>query len=287
MNKYIKQWCFAVFMLSLSSVALAAPKGICTPDNGVFHSTLDFSGYLITANENKVGTTFNTTVTNGSSYPGRCHCDTGNVGEFPYIYYTSKINQALTYAGVHSNINYYDLNPNLDVGIAIDILGVGYVNAPFEYHANNPSGNTKYNCNRIEPLSISSGAKAIVYFYIKKTFAGKLIIPETKIVTLYGTISRDTPVDYSQPMADVYIRGDITAPQSCEINNLQPVYFDFKENVPGPVVYTTDELIAEIKNNDFDKNKIFEFRKTQFNATDGEASKRVVDFLLNDGGKNG
>ncbi len=41
MNKYIKQWCFAVFMLSLSSVALAAPKGICTPDNGVFHSTLD------------------------------------------------------------------------------------------------------------------------------------------------------------------------------------------------------------------------------------------------------
>ncbi|EFN7728016.1 fimbrial protein, partial [Escherichia coli] len=179
MNKYIKQWCFAVFMLSLSSVALAAPKGICTPDNGVFHSTLDFSGYLITANENKVGTTFNTTVTNGSSYPGRCHCDTGNVGEFPYIYYTSKINQALTYAGVHSNINYYDLNPNLDVGIAIDILGVGYVNAPFEYHANNPSGNTKYNCNRIEPLSISSGAKAIVYFYIKKTFAGKLIIPET------------------------------------------------------------------------------------------------------------
>ncbi|HEF0768152.1 long polar fimbrial minor subunit LpfD-O113 [Escherichia coli] len=229
MNNYIKQWCFAVFMLSLSSVALAAPKGICTPDNGVFHSTLDFSGYLITANENKVGTTFNTTVTNGSSYPGRCHCDTGNVGEFPYIYYTSKINQALTYAGVHSNINYYDLNPNLDVGIAIDILGVGYVNAPFEYHANNPSGNTKYNCNRIEPLSISSGAKAIVYFYIKKTFAGKLIIPETKIVTLYGTISRDTPVDYSQPMADVYIRGDITAPQSCEINNLQPVYFDFKE----------------------------------------------------------
>ena len=96
MNKYIKQWCFAVFMLSLSSVALAAPKGICTPDNGVFHSTLDFSGYLITANENKVGTTFNTTVTNGSSYPGRCHCDTGNVGEFPYIYYTSKINQAFT-----------------------------------------------------------------------------------------------------------------------------------------------------------------------------------------------
>ena len=64
-------------------------------------------------------------------------------------------------------------------------------------------------------------------------------------------------------------------------------YFDFKKNVPGPVVYTTDELIAEVKNNDFGKNKISEFRKTQFNSIDGEASKRVVDFLLNDGGKNG
>ncbi|HFO8473253.1 TPA: fimbrial protein, partial [Escherichia coli] len=77
--------------------------------------------------------------------------------------------------------------------------------------------------------SISSGAKAIIYFYIKKTFAGKLIIPETLVAKLYGTISRDTPVDYSQPMADVYIRGDITAPQSCEINSLRPINFDFKE----------------------------------------------------------
>lgn len=130
MNKYIKQWCFAVFMLSLSSVALAAPKGICTLIMAYFTVRLISRDILLPRTKIRLETTFNTTVTNGSSYPGRCHCDTGNVGEFPYIYYTSKINQALTYAGVHSNINYYDLNPNLDVGIAIDILGVGYVNAP-------------------------------------------------------------------------------------------------------------------------------------------------------------
>ena len=63
-------------------------------------------------------------------------------------------------------------------------------------------------------------------------------------------------------------------------------YFDFKENVPGPVVYTTDELIATIKNNNFDKNKIHNFRKTQFDSFDGKASKRIVDFLLNNGEKN-
>ena len=62
---------------------------------------------------------------------------------FPIYIIQSRINQALSYAGVHSNVNYYDLNPNLDVGIAIDILGVGYVNAPFDYHANKPSGRYK------------------------------------------------------------------------------------------------------------------------------------------------
>lgn len=77
-----------------------------------------------------MGETFNKTVTNGDSYPAHCHCDTGKVGEFPYIYYTARINEALSYAGVRSNVNYFNLNPNLDVGISIDLLGVGYINAP-------------------------------------------------------------------------------------------------------------------------------------------------------------
>ncbi len=63
-------------------------------------------------------------------------------------------------------------------------------------------------------------------------------------------------------------------------------YFDFKKNVPGPVIYTSDELIAAIKNNDFDKEKISDFLTTQFSEIDGMASKRVVDFLLNDGEEN-
>ncbi|MEL9773896.1 fimbrial protein, partial [Escherichia coli] len=185
MNKNIIRWWLAILIVSFSGTILAAPKGICTPDNGVFHSTLNFSGYLITANQNRVGTIFNTTVSNGGSYPGRCHCDTGPLDRFSFIYYTARINDALSFAGVHSGLNYYNLNPNLDVGIAIDILGVGMVNAPFDYQPNKPSNS--YDCGRISPLNISSGARAQIYFYIKKTFVGKLIIPETKISTLYGT----------------------------------------------------------------------------------------------------
>jgi CDP-ribitol ribitolphosphotransferase len=57
-------------------------------------------------------------------------------------------------------------------------------------------------------------------------------------------------------------------------------YYDFKKTVPGPIVYTSDELIDVIKNNDFDKSKISSFVKTQFNEINGQSSKHVVDYLL-------
>ena len=58
-------------------------------------------------------------------------------------------------------------------------------------------------------------------------------------------------------------------------------YYDFKKTVPGKLVYSSDELINAIKNNDFDKDKISGFTKTQFDVIDGKSSERVVDFLLN------
>ena len=60
-------------------------------------------------------------------------------------------------------------------------------------------------------------------------------------------------------------------------------YYDFEKTVPGKLVYNSDELITAIKNDDFDKDKLSSFTKTQFDAIDGQSSERVVDFLLNDG----
>lgn len=58
-------------------------------------------------------------------------------------------------------------------------------------------------------------------------------------------------------------------------------YYDFEKTVPGKLVYTSDELIDAIKNDDFEKDKLSSFAKTQFDEIDGQSSKRVVDFLLN------
>lgn len=63
-------------------------------------------------------------------------------------------------------------------------------------------------------------------------------------------------------------------------------YFDFKNTVPGVIVDNSKDLINSIKNEDFNKDKIQPFLETQFNELNGQASKRVVDFLLNNEVKN-
>jgi len=65
--------------------------------------------------------------------------------------------------------------------------------------------------------------------------------------------------------------------------NERGFYYDFKTTVPGPIVYTSDELIDVIKDSRFDKSKISEFVKTQFDEIDGHSSERIVNYLLNRG----
>jgi CDP-ribitol ribitolphosphotransferase len=64
------------------------------------------------------------------------------------------------------------------------------------------------------------------------------------------------------------------------ISNERGFYYDFKKTVPGNIVYDSDQLIEVIRNNDFDKSRMSDFVKTQFDVIDGQSSKRVVDFLL-------
>lgn len=62
--------------------------------------------------------------------------------------------------------------------------------------------------------------------------------------------------------------------------NERGFYYDYKKTVPGPIAYDSNQLIDAIRSNDFDDGRISEFVRMQFDAIDGESSKRVVDFLL-------
>ena len=64
------------------------------------------------------------------------------------------------------------------------------------------------------------------------------------------------------------------------LENERGFYIDYKKDVPGTIVKTTEELIRTIKNNNFSTKRLNEFKNLQFDNLDGKASKRIVDFVL-------
>jgi len=61
---------------------------------------------------------------------------------------------------------------------------------------------------------------------------------------------------------------------------LRGFYFPYEEFIPGPMVKTTEEIVAVIKDGSFDMNKIEEFSKKFCEFTDGKASERFVNKFL-------
>lgn len=53
-------------------------------------------------------------------------------------------------------------------------------------------------------------------------------------------------------------------------------YYDYKEFVPGKIVKTTDELIRNIKTNDFQVEKVSVFKNKFFDYFDGKSTERFV-----------
>lgn len=68
------------------------------------------------------------------------------------------------------------------------------------------------------------------------------------------------------------------------LNNERGFYLDYNKDLPGPIVYDSDELINVILEG-IDTSNSNSFLKTQFDFIDGDSSKRVVDFVLDEGEK--
>ena len=65
-------------------------------------------------------------------------------------------------------------------------------------------------------------------------------------------------------------------------DSLRGFYFDFMEEAPGPIVITTEQLVGEILEYDFNKYeaKYHAFMKKYNHADCGNASKRIVDLFF-------
>jgi type 1 fimbria pilin len=225
-----------VGMLTSTSV-LAARSGQCFATGGSHHSTLPFYGERISVTQNKAGATVNYQTSNSDKYAGTCECTTGTMGTKNNLYYTAEINEALTESATRSGVHYYGLDEYLDVGLSIEVYGRGYINAPFASKPNYPPG--EYHCDTLaKGIQFDSGSSATIYFYIKEPFIGTVHIPTTLIARLYAAVDANTSLDQSQPLADVYIAGDITAPQECTINGGATIEVNFGK-IPASEFSTT------------------------------------------------
>lgn len=58
-------------------------------------------------------------------------------------------------------------------------------------------------------------------------------------------------------------------------------YFEYKGFVPGKITYDKNELLESIKNKDFEKFKINDFKEKFFDDTDGKSTERIANYILN------
>lgn len=66
-----------------------------------------------------------------------------------------------------------------------------------------------------------------------------------------------------------------------EYDEWRGFYYDYEELTPGPIVYTTEEIIKYIQNIDtaFDRDEIIRFREKFMCACDGHATERILETI--------
>lgn len=89
--------------------------------------------------------------------------------------------------------------------------------------------------------------------------------------------------DYSSIIFDFSLRGlpmAFFAHDLDEYEQERGFYFDFRSLIPGPLFKESKPLADWLKAGDFDTSKVEAFKQRFFDHADGQASRRIVDYLL-------
>jgi len=95
--------------------------------------------------------------------------------------------------------------------------------------------------------------------------ADMLITDYSSVVFEYSLLEK--PIIFYSPDRDLY-------------KEERDFYYEYESFVPGPILSNTKELIKEINNKDFDKDKIIEFKEKFFDYLDGNSSKRFIEKII-------
>lgn len=230
MKIWIAQSCVGLTLLATPfCYAITYGDGICRPVNNVYVYDLPLNNMTIPADKNKPSTEIKDlkTITSSQKYKAHCDCLTHFTTVFRNVYYTSR--SSLSVDTTRGNYTYYRLNDNMSIATSIKILGRGNVPVPFEGEPNVVDSGMYCYAPGEEgtPVTLVTGSEVVVSLLINKPFIGKVSVPPTIVVDLFGGLDRESSTKSTDKLAEVKISGDVVAPQTCEIASGQELVVDF------------------------------------------------------------
>lgn len=230
-----KKIILGLFLIIGTTQVAKAYTGACSADNGTYNYYDNFGMLtVVDPKGNQPGYLFPRAYNwnLGGEYTATCDCDPAEEKKAvvnPDIYY--KASSTLSIGHTDGTLQFYKINDYLEVSTLVWIGGMlkQYVATPF-HDINNEASTQEharvgYVCGANANSQFSSGSKGLLWLYITKPFVGTTYIENVRVVDLYGTT---IPGNYGgTPLSSIWVNGQVTVPQNCEINAGQIITVDF------------------------------------------------------------
>lgn len=210
-------------------------SGWCAPTNGVHVYTSDITSTINYDYSNPTNSVKEIHWNQGGTYAAQCDCDNSDYRGYNYF---SADTGSLTVRGSRTDaryggytMHYYVLvTDKIEVGVETYIAGhlKQYVPIPYNNISNGDDG--AGGCGTAVMNGMTAGSQGNVRLYIAAPLTGQTVIPSTKIMNLYmSKVSGNTASSAVPHIAEFYISGTITVPQSCTISAGQTIEVKFPD----------------------------------------------------------
>ncbi|EAN4944829.1 hypothetical protein BVD23_05450 [Salmonella enterica] len=216
-----------LYAAALATSSAYAANGSCTTSSGINTYTTDYSvDWTMAQNETGAANIITGPASGSGSYRMECSCAAKTGVNLYYAASTPLTNG-------HST-EYYKLNDNLDLKMQINNLPDGStMSVPTLTSSAHKEGTNYYSytnknsvcvgdaeSDKVNTPQISVGSDTTLTLYVTKPFLGELVIPTTHVATVQAAWSSapSSPRSNYGDIAQIYLQGKITVPQSCKIN---------------------------------------------------------------------
>jgi type 1 fimbria pilin len=225
-------------LLLISTSCAYASSGGCGADStsGATNYSSVVDDVTVNQTDNVTGREFTSATLSSTNWQYACTCSAGKAVKLVYM-----VSPVLTTTGHQAG--YYKLNDSLDIKTTLqtnDIPGLVTdqtvsVNTRFTqiksntvYSAATQTGVCQGDTSRYGPVNI--GANTTFTLYVTKPFLGSMTIPKTDIAVIKGAwvdgMGSPSTGDFHD-LVKLSIQGNLTAPQSCKINQGDVIKVNF------------------------------------------------------------